>query len=96
MSEQSAAKAAQVPDDPVQALARTIYTRLCGSIYAAADAKKPDPKAVAQLAFKLAETFVAANLEFNPVARAAREAKQKAEVKVGDVDIDFAGFAKKD
>lgn len=95
MSEHSSA-AAQVPDDPVQALARTIYTRLCGTIYAAADAKKPDPKAVAQLSFRLAETFVAANLEFNPVARAAREAKAKAEVKVGDVDIDFAGFAKKD
>ncbi|KPK08186.1 MAG: hypothetical protein AMJ64_04120 [Betaproteobacteria bacterium SG8_39] len=94
MSEKSAA-AAQVPDDPVQALARTIYTRLCGNIYSVADAKKPDPRAVAQLSFKLAEAFVAANLEFNPVAIAAREAKEKAGVKVGDVEIDFAGFAKK-
>jgi len=93
MSEQSSA-ATQIPDDPVQALARTIYTRLCGNIYSVMDAKKPDPKAVAQLSFKLAETFIAANLEFNPVAKAAREAKEKAGVKVADVDIDFAGFAK--
>lgn len=95
MSEPISAATA-VPDDPVQALARTIYARLCGNIYSVTDAKKPDPKAVAQLSFKLAEAFIAANLEFNPVARAARDAKQKAEVKVGDVDIDFAGFAKKE
>lgn len=93
MSEQKSA-AVQVPDDPVQELARSIYTQLCGSIYSASDAKKPDPKAVAQLSFKLAETFIAANLEFNPVAKAAREAKEKAGVRVADVDIDFAGFAK--
>jgi hypothetical protein len=94
MSEQRAA-APKAADDPIQELARTIYTRLCGNIYAVAESKKPDPKAVAQLSFKLAETFIAANLEFNPVARAAKEAKEKASVKVADVDIDFAGFAAK-
>ena len=94
MSEQGSA-APQTHEDPVQDLARTIYTRLCGNIYSVAESKKPDPKAVAQLSFKLAETFVAANLEFNPVARAAREAKEKAAVKVADVEIDFAGFAAK-
>ena len=94
MSEKSSA-APQSHEDPVQDLARTIYTRLCGNIYSVAESKKPDPKAVAQLSFKLAETFVAANLEFNPVARAAREAKEKASVKVADVEIDFAGFATK-
>jgi hypothetical protein len=93
MSEQSTA-ALHVPDDPVQELARSIYARLCGNIYSALDAKKPEPKAVAQLSFKLAETFIAANLEFNPVAIAARDAKAKAGVKVADVDIDFAGVAK--
>jgi len=93
MSENSST-APQVPDDPVQALARSIYARLCGNIYSALDAKKPEPKAVAQLSFRLAETFIAANLEFNPVAIAAREAKEKAGVKVADVDIDFAGVAK--
>jgi len=94
MSEQQSAVHKAV-DDPIQELARTIYTRLCGNIYAVAESKKPDPKAVAQLSFRLAETFIAANLEFNPVARAAKEAKEKASVKVADVDIDFAGFASK-
>lgn len=86
---------AQTPDDPIQELARTIYTRLCGNIYAVAESKKPDPKAVAQLSFRLAETFIAANLEFNPVARAAREAKEKASVKMADVEIDFGSVASK-
>ena len=86
---------AHAPDDPIQDLARTIYTRLCGNIYAVADSKKPDPKAVAQLSFRLAETFIAANLEFNPVARAARDAKEKASVKMADVEIDFASVAAK-
>lgn len=94
MSESHSA-AAQSAADPIQELARIIYTRLCGNIYAVSDSNKPDPKAVAQLSFKLAETFVAANLEFNPVARAAHEAKQKAGVKVADVDIDFAGMGTK-
>jgi len=94
MSEHRAA-AAQTPDDPLQDLARTIYTRLCGAIYSALDSKKPEPKAVAQLSFKLAETFIVANLEFNPVARAAREAKDTASVKMGDVEIDFASFGTK-
>jgi len=94
MSEHRAA-ASQAPDDPLQDLARTIYTRLCGTIYSALDSKKPEPKAVAQLSFKLAETFIAANLELNPVARAAREAKDTASVKMGDVEIDFASFGTK-
>jgi len=94
MSEQSPA-ASRIPDDPIQELARTIYTRLCGNIYAVSDSKKPDPKAIAQLSLKLAETFIATNLEFNPVAKAAREAKETASVKIGDVEIDFAGFGTK-
>lgn len=94
MSEQKSA-APQTPDDPMQDLARTIYTRLCGNIYSALDSKKPEPKAVAQLSFKLAETFIAANLELNPIARAARDAKDTASVKMGDVEIDFASFGTK-
>ncbi len=94
MSEKSP-EAVQTPDDPIQELARTIYARLCGNIYSALESKKPDPKAVAQLSFKLAETFIAANLEFNPVARAARDARETASVKMDDVEIDFAGFGTK-
>lgn len=94
MSEHSPA-APQTPDDPIQELARTLYTQLCGRIYSVQDSKKPEPKAVARLSFKLAETFIAANLEFNPVARAAHAAKETAAVKMGDVEIDFADFGTK-
>jgi hypothetical protein len=80
--------AAQPHHDPIEELARTLYVNLCGRIYSAGG-EKPQPKAVAQLSFKLAETFIAANLEFNPTAIAARDAKNKASVKLDSVQIDF-------
>jgi hypothetical protein len=49
---------------------------------------------VAQLCFKLAETFIASNYEFNPNAIAAREAKNKAAVKLDAVQIDFGSVSK--
>ena len=61
-------------EDPIEALARTLYVTLCGRIYSVGG-DKPQPKAVAQLSFKLAESFIAANYEFNPNAIAAREAR---------------------
>ena len=64
--------AAPPPHDPIEELARTLYVNLCSRIYSAGG-EKPQPKAVAQLSFKLAETFIAANYEFNPTAIAARE-----------------------
>ena len=76
------------PHDPIQDLAEKLYVQLCGRIYGAGG-EKPQPKAVAQLCFKLAETFIAANYEFNPDAVAAREAKNKASVKLDSVEIDF-------
>ena len=85
--------AATPHEDPIETLARTLYVTLCGRIYAAAG-EKPQPKAVAQLSFKLAETFIAANYEFNPTAIAAREAKNKASVKLDAVQIDFAAVDK--
>lgn len=85
--------AAQPPQDPIQDLAEKIYVQLCGRIYGAGG-EKPQPKAVAQLCFKLAETFIAANYEFNPTAVAAREAKNKASVKLDSVQIDFGATGK--
>jgi hypothetical protein len=85
--------AAQAEKDPIEALAQTIYVGLCTRIYGAGG-EKPQPKAVAQLAFKLAETFIAANYEFNPNAVAAREAKNKASVKLDSVQIDFGAMGK--
>jgi hypothetical protein len=85
--------AAQPAQDPIEELARTLYVTLCGRIYSVGG-EKPQPKAVAQLSFKLAETFLAANLEFNPTAIAAREAKSKAAVKLDSVQIDFEAAGK--
>jgi len=83
----------QTPDDPIQALAEKLYVAMCARIYSASG-EKPQPKAVAQLAFKLAETFQAANFEFNPAAIAAREAKAKASVNLDSVQIDFGAASK--
>jgi hypothetical protein len=81
------------PHDPLQQLAERIFVELSARIYSASG-EKPQPKAVAQLAFKLAEVFQAANLEFNPAAIAAREAKSKAAVKLDSVQIDFGAVGK--
>ena len=85
--------AAAPAEDPIEALARSLYVTLCGRIYSAGG-DKPQPKAVAQLSFKLAESFIAANYEFNPNAIAAREAKNKASVKLDAVQIDFGAVDK--
>ncbi len=88
MSAEGKPGAAPPPPDPIQQMAHEIFVHMCGRIYSQGG-EKPQPRAVAQIAFKLAETFQAANLEFNPVARAAREAKEKASVTLDDVQIDF-------
>lgn len=85
--------AAATPQDPIEDLARTLYVNLCGRIYSGGG-EKPQPRAVAQLSFKLAETFITANNEFNPNAIAAREAKNKAAVKLDSVQIDFEAAGK--
>jgi uncharacterized protein (DUF1800 family) len=85
--------AALAAADPIQELAEKLYVRLCGQIYSASG-EKPQPRAVAQLSFKLAETFIAANYEFNPTAIAAREAKNKASVNLDSVQIDFGAAGK--
>lgn len=81
--------AAAVPHDPIQELAEKLYIRICGHVYSASGSEKPQPKAVAQLSFKLAEVFQAANYEFNPTAIAARAAKEKSSVNLDSVEIDF-------
>ncbi|HEX9184433.1 MAG TPA: hypothetical protein VF876_14355 [Burkholderiales bacterium] len=84
---------AEPAHDPIEQLAEKLYVGMCTRIYSASG-EKPQPKAVAQLAFKLAETFVAANYEFNPTAIAAREAKARASVNLDAVQIDFGPVAK--
>jgi hypothetical protein len=83
--------APQNHDDPICELARSIYIGMCRTIYSVSDSKKPEPKAVARLSLRLAEAFVSANHEFNPIAKAAREAEEAAALG-GHLDIDFASI----
>ena len=85
--------AAAASHDPIQEMAEKLYVALCARVYSATG-EKPQPKAVAQLCFKLAETFQAANYEFNPTAVAARVAKDKASVNLDSVNIDFGAVGK--
>jgi hypothetical protein len=85
--------AAAAAHDPIQDMAEKLFVALCARVYSASG-EKPQPKAVAQLCFKLAETFQAANYEFNPTAVAARLAKDKASVNLDSVNIDFGAVGK--
>ena len=85
--------AAAAPHDPIQEMAEKLYVAMCARVYSASG-EKPQPKAVAQLCFKLAETFQVANYEFNPTAIAARAAKDKASVNLDSVNIDFGTVGK--
>ena len=84
--------------DPNLELAREIYIGLAARIYSAPsnpEQKKPDPKALATMCFRLAEAFEAASHE-TPKVKAAMEAGTKAAVKLDDVDLSsvFKGSTK--
>jgi hypothetical protein len=75
--------------DPNLALAREIYIAMACRVYTAPanpEQKKPDPKALATLCFRLAEAFDAASRE-TPKVKAALEAASKAAVKLDEVDL---------
>jgi len=79
----------QAFQDPNLELARAIFIGMTQRIYSAPstpDQKKPDPKALATLCFRLAEAFEAASHE-TPKVKAALEAASKAAVKLEDVDL---------
>ena len=80
--------------DPLQEVALQIYVQLCAQLYGGNAAEKPQPKAVVELCFKLASMFEVGNLEFNPAARAAHEAREKASVNLQNVQLDFAALGK--
>jgi len=85
----SAAHAAAPAKDPYVDLAERIYIGLSARVYgtlASGDAKKPDPKALAAFAFKLADAFEDAFKE-TPREKARLEALSKASVKMADVDL---------
>ena len=75
--------------DPNLELARESFIGMAQRIYSApasAEQKKPEPRAVAALCFRLAEAFQAASRE-TPKVKAALEAESKASVKLSDVDL---------
>jgi hypothetical protein len=76
-------------EDPNLALAREIFIGMACRVYSAPSSpeqKKPDPKALATMCFRLAEAFEAASRE-TPKVKAALEAASKAAVKLDDVDL---------
>ena len=75
--------------DPNLELARELFIGLAQRVYSAPaspEHKKPDPKALATLCFRLAEGFAAAASE-TPKVKAALEAASKAAVKLDEVDL---------
>jgi hypothetical protein len=88
----TAAKPAEGPatfTDPNLELAKQIFIDMASRIYSAPSApeqKKPDPKALAAMCFKLAEAFDAASRE-TPKVKAFLEAEAKASVKLDNVDL---------
>jgi hypothetical protein len=80
---------AEALSDPNLELARELFIGMAQRIYSAPSSpeqKKPEPKAVATLCFRLAEAFEAASRE-TPKVKAAMEAASKAAVKLDEVDL---------
>jgi hypothetical protein len=91
--------AGPVAKDPFIGLAERIFVNLAARVYsapAAPDQKKPDPKTLAAMSFKMAEAFEAATRETDR-AKAAIEIANKAAVKLDEVDLSavFASSTKK-
>lgn len=82
-------QAAPPRSDPYRELALEIYVRLAARIYgtpAAPDHKRPDPKLLAAMSFKMAEAFEAAEKETDRAKAVAAE-KAKAAVRLDEVDL---------
>jgi len=92
-------KPSAIAKEPYVELAERIFVNLAARVYstpAAPDQKKPDPKTLAAMCFKMAEAFEAATKETDR-AKAAIEIANKAAVKLDEVDLSgmFASTAKK-
>lgn len=82
---------AKIPVDQVAELARRIYIGLTSRIYAGSSGVAtglPQPQALAQLSFKLAEAFYAEDRDANPVTlAAAAAAKIPSRFDAADLDL---------
>src|SRR3954447_17602599 len=75
--------------DPYVDLAERIFINLAARVYgtlSGTEQKKPDPKALAAFCFKLVDAFEQASNE-TPRRLAEIEAKNKASVKLDDIDM---------
>jgi hypothetical protein len=83
--------------DPLAELAEKIFVQLAANVYGnlvGGDTKKPDPKALAAYAYKIAEGFDQASRE-TVNAKAAIEAENKSKVKLDEVDLSSVFAANK-
>ena len=81
--------AAPAAKDPYIDLAERIFVNLAARVYSvpsAPDQKKPDPKTLAAMCFKMADAFEAATRETDR-AKAAIEIANKAAVRLDEVDL---------
>jgi len=88
--------AAEAQRDPTEVLAEKLFVEMAGRVYSVIGGEKPQPKMLAQLAFRLAQVFQQANTELNPTAIAARAAKDKAAVNLDSMQIDFGAAGKRE
>ncbi len=82
-------KPAAAAKDPYVDLAERIFVSLVARVYGSPglpDQKRPDPKTLAAMCFKMAEAFEAATKETDR-AKAAIELANKAAVKLDEVDL---------
>ena len=89
--------AAAPAKDPYVELAEKIFIQLSARVYgtlAGSDQKKPDPKALALFAFKLADAFEQSIGQTDRM-KAKIEAENKAKVKLDEVDLSGVFGAKK-
>ena len=87
----SASAPAKITADPVADLAHEIYVGLTSRLYASSGGVEtglPQPQALAQLSFRLAEAFYAEDRDANPITlAAAAAAKVPTRFDAADLDL---------
>ena len=84
------------PRDQLRELAVRIYVEVVSRVYAdtGTERVRPQPKALAQMAFKLAEAFQVVDLEVNPMAIATATATAKRSVDIKALQLDLESISK--
>ena len=86
MSAPEKATTAAPAKDPYVELAEKIFVNLAARIYSTPAEKRPEPKVLAAMCFKMADAFEQASKETDR-ARAEIERVSKAAVKLDEVDL---------